>query len=145
MTKAGTIWLLILMLLLSWPSVALSASHSLPRSGHVLYYRDAAYERIGRIRVRQGLISHVRRDVAGYTASVDCADIGKIAYLSINRGPVKRYQILDCSQPYHRSWHIRIGRVGEVNESAVRRAGCVWRSGETMGRCPATLHAVRSN
>ena len=140
-------------LALLWPSVAYSAppvllEHQPPvkvYKGHVLYYTDSAYARIGRVRIRQGLITHVRRDVAGYTASWDCGNIGRIAYLSINGGPVKRYQILDCSQPYHRAWHKRIGRVGEVNESAVRRAGCVWRSGETMGRCKATLHAIRDN
>jgi hypothetical protein len=144
MTKAGTIWLLILMLLLSWPSVALSAS-ALPMRGHSLYYTDRAMARVGQIRIRQGLITHIRRDVAGYTSAWDCADIGKVAYISLNGGPVKRYQILDCSQPYHRAWHIRERRVAEINESAVRRAGCVFRSGETMGRCPATLHAVRPN
>lgn len=123
--------------LVMWPS--------LPMNGFVLYYHDAAYERIGRVRMKQGLIKHIRRDVEGYTASWDCANIGKIAYLSINGRAVKRYQILDCSQPYHRSWHIRSRRVGEVNESAVRRAGCVTRSGATMGRCKATLHAIRGN
>jgi hypothetical protein len=117
----------------------------LPMTGFSLYYRDAAFERIGRVRIKQGLITHVKRDVAGYTSNWDCGNIGKIAYISLNRGPVKRYQILDCSQPYHRAWHIREGRVAEINESAIRRAGCIWRSGETKGRCPATLWAVRSN
>jgi hypothetical protein len=124
--------------------VALSAS-TLPMRGHSLYYRDHVMERIGRLRVRQGYITHIRRDVAGYTSAWDCSNIGKVAYISLNGGPVKRYQILDCSHPYHRAWHIRTRRVAEINESAVRRAGCVSRGGATMGRCPAVLHAVRSN
>lgn len=124
-------------LLLLWPS--------LPISGHSLYYTDAAFARVGKVRIKQGLITHIRRDVAGYTSAWDCSSIGKVAYISLNGGPIRRYFVLDCSHPKHRAWHIRIRRVAEINESAVRRAGCVWRSGETMGRCPARLVEIRSN
>jgi hypothetical protein len=44
MKRAGTIWLLILMLLLSWPSVALSAS-ARPQGIQVLYYSRNVMER----------------------------------------------------------------------------------------------------
>lgn len=114
-------------------------------SGHSLYYTDAAMQRVGRVRIKQGLITHIRKDVAGYTSAWNCSDIGKVAYISLNGGPIRRYFVLDCSHPRHRAWHIRSGRVAEINESAVRRAGCVWRGGETMGRCKATLYAIRSN
>jgi hypothetical protein len=43
MKRAGTIWLLILMLLLSWPSVALSAS-ARPQGIQVLYYNPGLME-----------------------------------------------------------------------------------------------------
>lgn len=121
-------------LLLLWPS--------LPMSGHSLYYTDAAMMRVGKVRIRQGLITHIRRDVAGYTSAWSCNQIGKIAVISLNGGRPKRYQILDCSHPAHRSAHIAQRRVAEINESAIRRAGCIWPSGETKGRCPATLHAI---
>lgn len=126
-------------------AVASAGRFTGPKSGFALYYTDRAMERVGRVRIRQGLITHIRRDVAGYTAVTDCSKIGWIAYLSLNGGSVKRYQILDCSHPAHVAWHVRHGRVAETNENATRRAGCIWRSGETMGRCPARLVDIRRN
>lgn len=114
-----------------------------PKAGHALYYTDRAFQRVGRVRIRQGLIRSIRTDVAGYVAVTDCSKVGWIAYISLNGGPVERYQILDCSQPYHALGHVRAGRGAEVNENSMRRNGCIWKSGETKGRCPAQLLDIR--
>lgn len=112
-----------------------------PKSGHALYYTDSSYRRIGAIRVRQGYIKRVlpRGSVHGYTAVTDCSKIGWIAYISLNGGKVERYQILDCSQPYHAKAHVRARRVAEVDASSFKRNGCSL----ARGRCPAQLVDIR--
>lgn len=94
-------------------------AHDVSKQGIALYYSSGVMERVLRVRARQGY--HVRYDVAGYTASVNCGDIGRIVYISVSGGPYRRYQVMDCSQPYHRSAHIARGIVAELDwHSAVR-------------------------
>jgi hypothetical protein len=142
------------------------------KAGHSLYYTESAWRRVGGVRIRQGLVPRMLRspelvdfiaklegwtreeairaghtiEVDGYTAVTDCTKIGWIAYMSLNGGPIRRMHILDCSHPDDVALHVADRRVGEVNETALRRDGCVWPSGETKGRCPATvLHDIRRN
>lgn len=110
-----------------------------PKAGHSLFYTDNSFARIGRVRVRQGYISHVRKDVAGFVAVTDCSKVGWIALVSLNGRPAERMQILDCSQPYHAKAHVKARRVAEVDKSSFVRNGC----NPKRGRCPAQLVDIR--
>ena len=109
------------------------------KEGHALYYTESAWRRVLNVRIRQGRITVQQANSSkNFTAHTDCSLIGKYAYISLNGGPIERYLIADCSQPYHVRWHVEEHRVAEVNYNAFIRNGC------RGGRCNARLVNVRS-
>jgi hypothetical protein len=110
------------------------------KSGKVLYYGPGKFESVLRVRARQGY--KIRYDVAGYTSSVNCSDIGKVRRMSVNGGPYRLYQVMDCSDPTpkYRSYckckesdrtrHIRMGIAAEIDYKSALREKIVGRNGK---------------
>ncbi len=107
---------IVLILLLLAAFVPEAHASSTERHGIAVYYSPGVMERVAAYR---GLTKPLIAD--GLAAVTDCAQIGKIAFASINGGLIERYLIVDCAQTRDRDRQIRAGLVIEVDyQSAVR-------------------------
>ena len=110
--------------------VCLSTQAAQPEPASVVYYSPGVFERVVRVRERQGY-RLVRTE--GWVTSPYCSDIGKTLWLSVG-GKRVHLTVADCSQTRDRARHIRRGqrevdyrtavRLGMVKYGRVR--GLVW-------------------
>jgi hypothetical protein len=113
-------------------------------AGRFVPYDPGAMERVARNRETRGHPGYVpgfqrRYDVDGWAASVNCSDIGRVLWASLNGNAPERFQVVDCSAPRDRARHIRSGLVIEVDHRSAVRNGfapprkiraTVWRNRE---------------
>lgn len=102
------------------------------QSGTVKHYRPGLMAEVARNRTdpaHRGYVPgfRLRTDVAGYVSRPSCSTIGRVWLASIEGGPVRRYQQVDCSQPRDRPRHLSTGLILEVDYTSAVREGIVGR------------------
>ena len=98
--------------------------------GIAKYYSPGVFRQVA---LNRGLA--LRSDVDGYASVPYCSWIGHVLTARINRGPIERFQVLDCSAPKDRPRHLRENLVIEVDYSSARGHGLL-----SNGHGPATVY-----
>ena len=110
------------------------AQSSAQQTGIAKFYSPGVMAQVARNRHMK-----LRTDVDGYAAVLNCTDVGKIVVATINGRKQERYQVLDCSQPYHRADHIRQRLIIEVDYASAVRNGFA-----RLGKAPATIRSMEA-
>lgn len=121
-------------LLICLPALASQPERALPPDAPqptlVKYYGKNVFDRVNRVRARQGY--RIRYDVAGYASRPSCKSIGQVFWLRVGKGPARLYQQTDCSRPgadYAR--HVKVNQT-EIDYRSAQREGLI-RVGKRWG------------
>lgn len=74
------------------------------QAGHISHYAPGVMAQVIANRQAWGELPAVLPAVAGYAARPDCADIGRIIWLSIAGGRYAPFLVVDCASKSDRRW-----------------------------------------
>ena len=103
------------------------------QSGRVVRYDPGIMEQVARNRTNPNHRGYVpgfrlRYDVDGYASRPSCKTLGQVWHASINGGPIRSYQQVDCAQTRDYKRQVRTGLLLEIDYRSAVATG-IARSG----------------